>query len=603
MAKRGKGKKRSPGRPRPDRAAPARGGGQATEAAASGGDVTGSAEAEAAAPPALELGPAGRLLARLSPRQRAWALPLLALASGVVWFLGAPKFDLWPLGWVAMIPGLLAIEAAPTTRRAVLYGWLTGLVANAGGFYWITSLLTRFGHLPAPLGILGLLLLAGYQGVVFLLFALAVRQVRLRSRARRGTPLPMILIAPVLMVAFESLVPFIFPWYLAITQAWVTPVIQVAELTGPVGVTALLLIVNGALYDALTTTSRRRRVATPALAAGIVAVALVFGVIRIHQVEATRASAPHIHVGLVQGNIPFDEKGYKRRDLAPRQLANLQEVSADLERQGADLVVWSESSYPFGIPRDQKEDFPPRAVGRVRRGFTVPLVFGAITEPSDPDTPPFNSALYLDREGRFAGRFDKIFLLVFGEYIPLYQQLPWLRKILPRNVGQLSRGKKVTTFPFTVKGQTYQLGPLICYEDILPELTRRLARLHPDLLVNITNDAWFGDTSEPWEHLALSVFRAVETRTDLVRSVNTGVSAFVDSTGKVIGKSYAVDPKKTPVPMTGHLGEVALVEGGHTVYAAVGNLFGWAVTAWALFLWLAGPIVERVRRRRGGATS
>ena len=596
MAKRGKGKKRGPGRTPPGGEKTARGAGDASESDETG--TTGESGAAAVSPPLLDLGPAGRAFARLSPRQRAWALPLLAAASGVLWFLGAPKLNLWPLGWLAMVPGLLAIEAAPTTRRAVLYGWLTGLTANAGGFYWITSLLTRFGHLPGPLGILGLLLLSAYQGVVFLLFALVVRQVRLRSRARRGRPLPMVLVAPVIMVAFESLVPFIFPWYLAITQAWVTPVIQVAELTGPVGVTALLLIANGALYDVITSTDRRRRVLAPAAAALIVAAAVVFGFIRIHQVEATRARAPHIHVGLVQGNIPFDEKGYKRRDLAPRQLANLQRVSADLERQGADLVVWSESSYPFGIPRDQKDDFPPQAVGRVRRGFTVPLVFGAITEPSDPDTPPFNSALYLDSGGHFAGRFDKIFLLVFGEYIPLYHQLPWLRKILPKNVGELSRGKKVTTFPFTVKGKSFQLGPLICYEDILPELTRRLARLHPDLLVNITNDAWFGDTSEPWEHLALSVFRAVETRTDLVRSVNTGVSAFVDSTGKVMGKSYAVDPKKTPVPMTGHLGEVALVEGGHTVYAAVGNLFGWAVTAWALLLWLAGPIAERIRRRQ-----
>jgi apolipoprotein N-acyltransferase len=179
--------------------------------------------------------------------QKKGVLAGLAVASAVLWFLACADWDIWPLAWIAMVPCLVAIEAAPTRRRAVLLGWLTGTVANIGGFYRLTGLLSRFGHVPMPLAILGLVLLCAYQGAGFALFAAAVRALRARTAARFGRPLPMALLAPVTMVAFEMLIPFLFPWNLAITQAWVTPVIQIAELTGPVGVTALLLLVCGAL--------------------------------------------------------------------------------------------------------------------------------------------------------------------------------------------------------------------------------------------------------------------------------------------------------------------------------------------------------------------
>jgi len=542
-----------------------------------------------------ELGLFAPLVARF-PSQ--WFLVLLSVLSGVLWFLACADWDIWPLAWVAMVPGLVAIEAAPTTRRALLYGWLTGIVGNVGGFYWITGLLSRFGHIPMPLAILGLLLLCGYQASVFLFFALVVRKLRDRT-ARRGRAWRMALLAPLVMVAFEMLVPFLFPFYLAITQAWVTPIIQVADLAGPVGVTALLLAVNGGLYDLLTAPkgSGPRRAIPLAAAAGAVALALVYGFVRMHQVDAARADAPAIKVGVVQGNIPFDEKGYKHPDLAPRQLRELQKVSSDLEKQGAELIVWSESSYPYAIPRDQETDFPETARVHVRRGFSKPLVFGAITTPvtEDEDALNYNSALYLDSDGRFAGRFDKIFLLMFGEYIPFRE---WLQPILPKNASHFARGDHVTTFPFTHDGVQYRLGPMICYEDILPGFGRKVAALHPHLLVNITNDAWFGDTAEPWEHLALSVFRAVESRTDLVRSVNTGVSAFVDASGRVMSRSYAVDPHIHPVPMTGHLGSVVLMEGGHTLYAVAGDLFGWLCAIATVLLWIGWPILVRIRARK-----
>jgi apolipoprotein N-acyltransferase len=538
--------------------------------------------------------PVARLLARAG-RRRGPILVALAAIGGAMVFLACADFDIWPLAWLAMLPALVAIEAASTLRRAALLGWLTGLVLHVGGFYWLTGMLIRFGHLPRPVALLGLLLLCGYQALVLLLFARAVRQIRRRSAARLGAPLPMVLVAPLAMVTFEFLVPFLFPCPIAITQAWQTPVIQIAELTGPLGVTALLVMVSGAAYDALTATTRRRRLLPLAGAAAVMAAVLVFGNVRIGQIAERRAAAPAIEVGVVQGNIPFDEKGLKRPDLAAGQLRGLQKVSAELEEDGADLILWSESSYPYAIARSRTRDYPEGNPRRLHDGFSAPLVLGAITRPDDPAISPYNSALFVDRDGTFRGRFDKIFLLLFGEYVPFHDLL---EGILPRNAGHFSRGEKISTFPFIHEGVTYRLGPMICYEDILPEFGRELAALHPHLLINLTNDAWYGDTSEPWQHLALSVFRAVEARADLVRSVNTGVSAFIDATGRVAAKSYAVDPHETPTPMTGHISRVALMESGHTFYARFGDVFSWALTGATPLLWIGWPLALRLRRKR-----
>jgi apolipoprotein N-acyltransferase len=315
-------------------------------------------------------------------------------------------------------------------------------------------------------------------------------------------------------------------------------------------------------------------------------------------------------VGVVQGNVAFDEKGYEHPDLADRQLLDLQMQSQQLEKAGADLIVWTESAFPYLIPRKATHESTVRGVrtrivgddaSRQRvKMFNAPLIFGAVTyeqKPDgsfDPDLDPFNSAIMLDSDGGYVARFDKMFLVLFSEHIPFVDTFPWIRKILPRASGNFSRGKGIVTFPLHTAAGDFTLGPMICFEDILPEYGRRLGEKHPDLLVNITNDAWFGDTSEPWEHLALSVYRAVEQRSELVRAVNTGVSAYVDSAGRVIRKTYAVDPGLHPHPADRIIGPVSMLRAGDTVYAKVGDIFGYLCAALTAFLWL---ILPRLRKR------
>jgi len=523
-------------------------------------------------------------------------LPLLAsIGSGVLIFTATADIDWWPLAWIALAPLLWAIDGAPSRRRAGLYAWITGLVANVGGFYWIVGLLERFGQFPWPLAVLGLALLAGYQGVVYWLFGLAVRGIR---RARAERPLPMMLVAPIALVCFELLVPFIFPWYLAITQAWHPLVIQIADLTGPVGVSAVLAFTAGAIFD-LATQSGRARLRTAGIAVGVVGAVLGYGGLRLSQVHAQRAAAPPLRVGVVQPNVAFNQKGH--RDLAFDQLRALQDESAELERKGAQLILWPESSFPFALPRAATTDLEAGSSFRIRKGFDAPLIFGAITrEARGSDQDPHNSALLLAGD-ELVARFDKVFLLAFGEYIPMGDTLPWLASLMPPAAGSFTPGKELVTFPLVHDGSVYRIGPMICYEDILPTFGRKLGAKHPHLLVNLTNDAWFGDTAEPWQHMALAVFRAVEVRTDLVRAVNTGVSSMIAADGTVLHETYAVDPEFEPRGTDGFVGDAVLLEGGHTLYTQVGDLFGWLCVVATFGLWLAWPRVgagKRPEKRR-----
>lgn len=530
----------------------------------------------------------------------------LSVLSAALMFLSVPTFDLWPLMWVGLLPALAVAVAVETPRRAFLYGWLTGTVGSTAGFYWMMGLLQRFAHMPtweaAPI----MLLLTGYEGLEFALWSWAVHRL-----ARRCPTVRMTWVAPLVFVVIELVVPQIFPFYLAISQAWVPPVIQIADLTGPMGVTFVMLMVTGALYEAaravqaarvpagtpVGVAAAARAAARPlAIPAGVVAAVLLYGAVRIHQVDARRATAPQAKVGMVQANVGISEKWDPRE--AARLLELHQAQSSKLAADGANLIVWPESSYPYALPRDFAQDFPSGDARRVRSDWSTPLLFGSVTVApgarTGKDRFPYNTALMMDASGRITGTFDKVFLLIFGEYIPFYEHIPWFTDLFP-DASNFNRGKDPAVLPFRIADRDFRLGPLVCYEDILPDFTRRVAALGPNLFVNITNDAWFGKTAEPYQHLALAVFRSVEHRLDMVRAVNTGVSAHIDAVGRVRVAGPAVDPDAQPPPEpVALMADVALMDRGG-LYAHIGDLFGWACLAGVVGLSWRGRARSRSR--------
>ena len=483
-----------------------------------------------------------------------------------------------------MVPLLFVVDRASTRRRASLLCWLAGTVGVGGGFYWMIELLGRFADLSLPVNVLLYLAFSAYHGSIFLLFGWMVRTIRRRKSC------PMVLLAPLAMATSELLVPMLFPFHLAIVQAWHPLVIQIADLAGPIGVTALLMVVNGALYDLVT--QRRKGLASAAAAAVILGAVLLYGHFRIRHFDVLSASALKLSIGVVQPNIAYNQKGVYHPEEAAGQLAALQEQSRALEKRGAQVIVWSETAYPYSLSRDFRSDFPESDERRIRRGFTIPTVVGTLTG-SEAGSDLYNSAVLIDREGQQAGRYDKMVLLPFGEHFPGEEYFPWLGNMLPEGFGGFQAGKEPTVLPLkTADGNSWRLGAAICYEDIIPGLLRRMGAQHPHVLVNVTNDSWYGARAEPWQHLALAVFGSIEQRTGMVRAVNSGISAFIDANGRVVQKTEAIDPYVDPRPADSTLATLPLLEAGGTVYAKVGDLFAY-VCALCIALWLAWPVLLR----------
>jgi apolipoprotein N-acyltransferase len=512
----------------------------------------------------------------------------LSTLSGCLWFLAVTPFDLSALAWIAAVPMFMAIERTQSFRVALFLGSWAGLVETAGGYYWLIDVMRRFADFPWIGAAAVFLLFCAARAIIFLLFTGAVLAIRRHIR------IPMTLLAPLVMVSCELLVPQLFPAGQWISQAWNPLVIQVSELTGPFGVTALLMMINGALYDLWL---KPRAAHYPAMAAaGLLAAALIFGAVRMRQTDEIAAHAPRLRVGLVQPNFAYTVDGEFSREEALRQLTALQEQSRRLEKEGAELLVWSEGSYPVAVPRDFSADFSANSLAMIRRGFSVPTLIGAeMYDAAREDA--FNSALLLDRNGIVAGRYDKVRLLAFGEYIPGIETFPWLRNLLPVGAGKFTAGVGPGVISLQgPDGDTWRLGPVICYEDILQGFIRGVGQLHPDMLVNLTSDSWFGADTEPWEHLALAVFASVELRVSMVRSVNSGVSTLIDPNGRVTQKTYANDPYRHPRGADGIVVTAPKMAGGHTLFVAVGNLFAYLCLA-ASLLFLGAALV-RARRRR-----
>lgn len=513
----------------------------------------------------------------------------LSTLSGCLWFLAVTPFDFSALAWIAAVPMFMAIERSADFRRALFLGWWAGMVETAGGFYWLIDVMRRFADFPWIGAAAVFLLFCATRAIIFLLFTGVVLAIRKRIRV------PFTLLGPIAMVSCELLVPQLFPCGQWISQAWNPLVIQVSELTGPLGVTALLMMINGALYD-LSLDPRAARF--PAMAAAaLLGAALIFGAVRMRQIDQIAAQAARLEVGLVQPNFAYTIDGEFSRHEALRQLTALQQQSRRLEQEGAQLLVWSEGSFPVAVPRDFSGDFSADAPAMIRRGFSVPTLIGAeMYDAAREDA--FNSAILLDRNGIVAGRYDKVRLLAFGEYVPGIETFPWLRKFLPAGAGRFTAGSGPGVISLRQPdGEAWRLGPVICYEDILQGFLRGVGRLHPDLLVNLTSDSWFGADTEPWEHLALAVFASVELRVSMVRAVNSGVSALIDPNGRVLQKTYADDPYRHPRGADGIIVRAPKMAGGHTVFVAVGNLFAYSCLA-ATLLFLGGALLL-ARRSRG----
>lgn len=499
-----------------------------------------------------------------TPRQRT----LAALLSTVGMVLCCPDYDAWWLGFVAWVPYFWAIEGQ-RPWQAMKYGWLTGTLTVLWGFFWMTNLLTKFAHLPWPVALVVATLFSAWHGLIWGLAAWVIAYMR-----QRGASL--LVVAPMAWVVMEAALPNLFPIYMALGWCWQPLWIQTAEIGGVTMVSATMVGLNAALYRVLATRideGRLDRRAGLVLLVWLVGIP-TYGAIRIAQVRDDMAAAPKLKIAAIQGNFSIMEMRDRERKLPI--LRRQQQLTGELQARGAELVVWGETAYPFGnvFFRDSIHDLPPGNPRRVQNGFSIPIVFGTVTrDRTGREKYPYNTAILLDGQGQVAGMYDKVYRLAFGEYAPLVDPDWYLSKI--PNAAHIAQGKGPDVLSVTTPTGTWRLGPFICYEDILPRFVRQAANEGVHVLVNSTNDAWFGKTHEPSQHLGLAVFRTVEHRKGMVRAVNTGVSTYIDPTGAAIEKTRVTDPDiDGPQGAEGVLAEVPMMDPqARTIYGMTGELF------------------------------
>ena len=453
-----------------------------------------------------------------------WLQRLAPPLSGLLMALAFPLAGLGWLAWLALVPLFVVISHRPW--RA---GFSAGVVFFAVTLYWLNLVMTVYGHLPWALSIVAYLLLATYLALFWAATCWCV------VRIRNAFSLPFPLVAAVCWVAFEYVRNGLFtgfPWanigYSQIDCSWI---VQSADLFGVYGLAAMVIAVNAQLAEWIVTFRNHQAISWRGglVVALFVAMQLGYGCWRL---SACPFAQEPLRVGLVQGSIDQSLKW------DPAHLQQTLDRYRRLSEQAdqPDLLVWPESATPFFYQNGGNRASQVRAVPRRQQAF---LLFGSPSyqrQESEQEVDYFNSAYLLSPQAQLLGRSDKVHLVPFGEYVPLWGMFGLVEK-LAVGIGDFSPGQLQ---PLSMNG--HQLGVLICYEAIFPELARKLVARGAQVLVNITNDAWFGDSAAPWQHLDMARMRAVENRVWLLRSANTGVSALVDPFGRVVAQSRLFEP-------------------------------------------------------------
>lgn len=444
---------------------------------------------------------------------------LLVIIGGALEFLGFAGFGYWPLVFFAFVPMMYVLDREPgaSTKRVMALGLIHGTVTVAGGYHWLVDMLATFSGYEGFMNWFFASAFFVYQGinhaVLYWLYRRAVKNDFDKSLAAIAG-----------LLAIECIYPVLFPSFIGTGLHEMTWLIQIVDLGGPMLLSAVVVLINATIYAVACSAPTKawpKRTMAACLASILFVVA--YGAYRVSEVDARAASAESVTVGMVQVNMGIFAKREEPFEGHRRHLQQSVQLQQDHD---LDLLVWPESAYTFFVPERMTN-----LRQRILPGIEVPVIFGGLSRRRDGDeSRHYNTAFLADENGDIAGTYDKTFLLAFGEYLPLGDTFPILYEWSP-NTGHFTHGSHVRP----LEQGPMRISMLVCYEDVLPGFTRHAVNeANPNLLVNITNDAWFGDTQEPWIHLALAKFRAVEHHRALARSTNSGVTAFVDPAGRTL---------------------------------------------------------------------
>lgn len=469
------------------------------------------------------------------------------LLSAILGILAFPPVALWPLSYVALIPFLDAAASLPP-RKAWKWGYWSGFLFFGGLLYWIGL----NSGAPWPLSMASMLALVAILATVWGLTAWAV------ARAAQSVPLPWVVVLFACLYAFQEVWwgtgELSFPWAVwGLTQIGFLPAAQMADVIDIFGLSTWVLAINGLIFLIWRHPPWRKRAL--AIVVALFVIPLIYGIVRLNTFEFGRP----VSVAAVQASTPAEEKW----QMSPEEiLEDHLRLSQPLAQTGTELIVWPETATPMPLR------YRPQSIQKIQSfadSARVVLITGATDYETDSEHGmlPYNAAFLFRPGTRELLSSAKIHLVPFGERIPWQSVFPFLGKI---RLGQAEfrPGKGPVVYPAT--GEVPPMGCLICFEVLFPEISGDLVFGGAQVLTQLTNDGWYGNSSGPYQHLELTRLRAIASRRSIVRAANTGISAMIEPTGRVqkrlgynrVGYIEGVLPAQTNITLSTRLRRIWL---------------------------------------------
>lgn len=508
------------------------------------------------------------------------------LVAGVLYGTSYVPFPPWAILF-AVVPLLFWIDGSTSRKQAFWGAWLFQFTLTIIGFYWIAHTAHEFGDFPWWFSVLTLVAFAAVIHLYFPLAALLAYE--LKKRFQLTTPATFF-VAALLFSLAERVWPTIFPFHLGYTLLWARlPFAQWADVIGFAGLSTLIWLANAWIATMWRAVRQKRPVFGQTLA--FVALLLILAAGGVWKKELWSETDARLNVLTVQANIGNLDKIYAEQGKAYQ--SNITSRFVHLTQQGlqahpeTDLVIWPETAFPDMLDQPQRARTRLEILAAGLNDFGKPLLVGAYSRDNEPPptggAPLSYNALFLIKPNGdiLSGPYRKTMLLAFGEYMPLSEEFPILLKWLPF-ISNFGRGKGPAPLDWSREnGEAVRIGGQICYEGLFPEFSRGLAEKGANVLANVTNDSWFGEAAEPYQHMIMTLARAIEVRRPLVRSTNTGITTAMLANGDLLEQSplfrewnglfpiaYKKDPGQTFYVRAGHFDWVLML------IALVGLVFG-----------------------------
>lgn len=516
---------------------------------------------------------------------------MVAIYSGIMVGTTYIPFNGWALFFCYVPLWMVCLKQILSSNsywKIFFTGWLTQFVLTLIGFNWLYYTAREFGQLPASLSLIALLLYAAFMHLYIPFSIILVAWVSRRFNILSAFYL--FLLLGLSLALSERAWPSIFEWNLGYVLLWIKwPMFQWADTFGFWGLSTIILILQSFIAYALWMYKIDRSQFLISLC-GTIGIVLLMNLVGYYKEEKWKKTDSTVNFAIAQGNVGNAEKIQSEQGshYHPYILQLYTDLSTELYQKipQTEIMMWPETALPFPLDDNFQLGSVQKKLSEFIQQTGRPVLTGAYSVDSNrSDHLGYNiirnSFFYLGSDGKPAApNYNKSNLLVFGEYMPFGEQFPVLYKLLPF-VGTYERGPGPTVQTIQLKNKALAIGPQICYESLDPGFSRALAKKGADVIVNATNDSWYGWWSEPYQHMIMTLARAVETRRPMIRATNTGISSAILAHGEILTQS-PIDQKWA------HTYEIAYRKNAvQSFYTIVGH-YDWVlwIILWGLFFYV-----------------